>query len=89
MLVVETIAKISRKCLVEGRSIRSVARDLGLARNTVRMVVRGRATEHRYDRGEVRPNPKLDGFIGKLEDLLKTNKDRSKRDKQTLESMLF
>ena len=88
MLVVETIAKIRRKCLVEGRSIRSsVTRDLGLARNTVRKVVRGGATEHRYDRGEAQPYPKLDGFIGEFEDLLKTNKDRSKRDKQTLKSI--
>ncbi len=87
MLVVETIAKIRRKCLVEGRSIRSVARDLGLSRNTVRKVVRGGATEHRYDRGEAQPHPKLDGFIGELENLLKTNKDRKKRDKQTLKSI--
>ena len=87
MLVVETIAKIRRKCLVEGRSIRSVARELGLSRNTVRKVVRGGATEHRYDRGELQPHPKLDGFIGELEDLLKTNKDRKKRDKQTLKSI--
>ena len=87
MLVVETIAKMRRKCLVEGRSIRSVARDLGLARNAVRKVVRGGATEHRHDRGEAQPYPKLDGFIGELEGLLKTNKDLSKRDKQTLKSI--
>jgi transposase-like protein len=80
MLVVETIAKIRRKCLVEGRSIRSVARELGLARNTVRKVVRGEATEHRYDRGDAQPYPKLDGHIDELEGLLKTNRDRRKRD---------
>ena len=37
--VVETVAKNCRMCLVEGPSIRSVARDLGLARNFVRTVV--------------------------------------------------
>ena len=73
----ETIARIRRNCLVEGRSIRSVARNLGLSRNTVRKVVRGGATEHRCDRGEMQPYPKLDGFIGELEDLLSTNKDGS------------
>ena len=34
-----------------GESIRSIARSLGVSRNTVRKVVRGGATEHRYDRG--------------------------------------
>ena len=40
MLVVETIAKIRRKCLVEGRSIRSVARS-GLSKGAARDAVDG------------------------------------------------
>ena len=48
MLVVETIAKIRRMHLAQGRSIRSIARDLGVSKNTVRKVVRSGATEHRY-----------------------------------------
>ncbi|MCY4589368.1 MAG: helix-turn-helix domain-containing protein, partial [Alphaproteobacteria bacterium] len=40
MLVVETIAKIRRKHFGGGESIRSIARDLGISRNTVRKVVR-------------------------------------------------
>ena len=63
MLVVETIAKIQRRHLGAGESIRSIARSLGVSRNTVRKVVRGGATEHRYDRGAAQPRPKLDGFI--------------------------
>ena len=87
MLVVETIAKIRRKCLVEGRSIRSVSRELGLSRNTVRKVVRGGATEHRYDRGDAQRYPKLDGFIEDLEDLLTANAGRRKRERETLKSI--
>lgn len=39
MRAVEPVEKIRRACPIEGRSIRSVARDLGPARNTVRKVV--------------------------------------------------
>ena len=57
-----------------------MARELGLARNTVRKVVRGEATEHRNDRGDAQPCPKLDSHIDELVGLLKTNRDRRKRD---------
>ena len=50
MLVVETIAKIRRYHFVEGKGIKEISRALGLARNTVRKVIRSGATEHEYIR---------------------------------------
>jgi transposase-like protein len=40
MLVVETIAKIRRDYFVEKKSIKAIARDRGVSRNTVRKVLR-------------------------------------------------
>ena len=87
MLVVETIAKIRRRHLGAGESIRAIARGLGVSRNTVRKVVRGGATEHRYDRGAAQPRPKLDGFIHDLEGLLEANEKRKPRDRLTLKTI--
>ena len=39
MLVVETIAKIRRAYLVEGKSIKSICRELRVSRKVVRKVV--------------------------------------------------
>jgi DNA-binding transcriptional regulator LsrR (DeoR family) len=39
MLVVETIARIRREHFVKGKTIREIARDLKVSRNTVRKVV--------------------------------------------------
>jgi DNA-binding CsgD family transcriptional regulator len=36
MLVVETIGRIRREYFVQGKSIKEIARDLRLSRNTVR-----------------------------------------------------
>ena len=55
MLVVETIAKIRRKHLGEGKSIRSTARELGISRNTVRKMLRDGKAERRYDRSDNSP----------------------------------
>lgn len=38
MLIVETIAKIRRYYFVKGESIKSISRQLGISRNTVRKV---------------------------------------------------
>ena len=84
MLVVETIAKIRRKHLGEGKSIRAIARELGMSRNTVRKVVRGGKAEHRYDRSDKQPRPKLDGFTHALEAELENNAKRTRRDRLTL-----
>ena len=60
---------------------------LGVSRNTVRKVVRGGATEHRYERGAAQPRPKLDGFIHDLEGLLEANEKRKPRDRLTLKTI--
>lgn len=50
MLVVETIAKIRRLSLVQGKSIREICRELRISRKVVRKVLRSDATEFRYER---------------------------------------
>jgi transposase len=44
MLVVETVAWIRREHLVKGKSIKEIARELNLSRNTVRRVLRSGET---------------------------------------------
>ncbi len=55
MLVVETIARIRREHLVKGKSIKQIARELKMSRNTVRRVLRSGetafATSARCSRG--------------------------------------
>jgi hypothetical protein len=58
MLVVETIDRIGREHFVHGKSIKEIARDLRLSRNTVRKVLRSNETSFCYER-RVQPRPKL------------------------------
>jgi len=58
MLVVETVARIRREFLVRGKTIKEIARELKLARNTVRKELRSGATAFEYAR-TVQPRPKL------------------------------
>jgi hypothetical protein len=44
MLIVETVARIRREHFVKGKTIREIARDLKLSRNTVRKVLRSGET---------------------------------------------
>ena len=66
MLCVETIGKIRRRRLVQGESISSIARDLGLARNTVKraLKVEGDGYENRRAR---QPMPKRGPFTALLD----------------------
>ena len=50
MLIVETIGRIRREHLVKGKSIREIARDLKVSRNTVRKVLRSGETSFSYER---------------------------------------
>src|ERR1051325_653558 len=48
MLVVETIGRIRREHFVKGKSIKEIVRELKVSRNTVRKVLRSKATAFEY-----------------------------------------
>ena len=83
MLVLETIARIRREHLDRGKSIKEIARDLKLSRNTVRRVLRSGETAFAYER-EVQPMPRLGPWKEALERLLTTNATAVARERLTL-----
>ena len=79
----ETIGRIRREHLVKGKSIKGIARDLKVSRNTVRKVLRSGATSFSYER-EVQPRPKLGRWKAELDRLLTTNAGATARERLTL-----
>ncbi len=80
MLVVETVARIRRAHLVQGKTIKAISRELGLSRNTVRKVLRSGETSFAYER-EVQPRPKLGPWTEELERRLVANDRLSRRER--------
>src|SRR5271165_222830 len=87
MLIVETIGRIRREHLVQGKSIKEIARDLKLSRNTVRRVLRSGETAIVYER-EVQPRPRLGRWKADLDQLLTENAGKSTRERLTLIRLL-
>ena len=83
MLVVETIGRIRRERLVKGKTIKQIARDLGVARNTVRKVLRSGSTSFAYAR-ESQPHPKLGAWCADLDAMLAENEAKAARERLTL-----
>ena len=83
MLIVETIGRIRRDHFVKGRSIKSIARDLNLSRNTVRRVLRSGDTSCSYER-EKQPHPRLGRWKAELERMLTENGGKPARERLTL-----
>jgi transposase len=83
MLIVETIGRIRREHFVRGKSIKEIARDLKVSRNTVRKVLRSGATSFTYNRA-TQPRPKLGAWRADLEQLLLANEMKAARERLTL-----
>lgn len=77
----ETSVKIRRLCLVEGRTISSVARQFNLSRMTVRKYL-NQADPPKYQRVVPRQCPKLDGYQDQLVEWLETDSLRPVRERR-------
>ena len=74
----ETIGRIRREHFIKGKTIREIARDLKVSRNTVRKVLRSGATTFEYERN-VQPRPKLGRWTVEIEQLLAANPQKDWR----------
>ena len=83
MLIVETIGRIRREHLIKGKSIKEIARDLKISRNTVRKVFRSGETSFSYER-EIQPRPKLGRWKAALDRMLTANTSNPARERLTL-----
>src|SRR3954453_6623762 len=83
MLIVETIARIRREHFIKGKTIKEIARDLKVSRNTARKVLRSGETSFEYER-VVQPRPKLGRWAAELDGLLAGNAAKSAREQLTL-----
>src|SRR6201986_3355227 len=83
MLVVETIARIRREHFIKGKTIKEIARDLKVSRNTVRKVLRSGETSFAYGR-VIQPRPKLGRWAAELHGSLEADAVKSAREQLTL-----
>ena len=79
----ETILKIRCAYHRDGKSIRQLARDFHLSRNTVKKALRGDVTEFTYKRSK-QPMPKLAPYEETLQSLLKADASKPRREQRTM-----
>jgi len=79
MLTVETIARVRREH-ARGKSIRAIARDLRMSRDTVTKYLRSGDTDAKYER-QSQPFPQLGAFMSELDKLLEHNGRQPLRDR--------
>jgi transposase len=83
MLVVETISKVRRAHLVQGKPIKAISRELKLSRKVIRKILRSGATAFEYER-TVQPLPKIGAVKDALDELLAVNEAKPVRERLTL-----
>ena len=78
----ELYAEVRRSVYVEGLSERAAARRFGLARETVRKMLRYRLPPG-YRRAQPIRRPKLDAFTGIIDQILREDQCRPKKQRHT------
>jgi len=79
---VELYARVRRAVLVEGMSHREAARQFGLARETVRKMLRY-SVPPGYQRQRPARRPKLDAWVGIIDQILEEDKQRQRKQRHT------
>ena len=82
MYRVELYAQVRRSVFIEGLSEREAAKRFGLARGTVRKMLRY-ATPPGYRRRQPAQRPKLDPFTGIVDQILIDDQERPKKQRHT------
>src|SRR5664279_4037906 len=82
MYTVELYARVRRAALIEGKSQRTVAREFGLARKTVRKMLEYSAPPG-YQRQQPVRRPKLGPWLGVIDAILKDDKTRPAKQRHT------
>lgn len=82
MTGVETIGRIRFEHFQNGKGIKRIARELGIARDTVRKVLRSGATEFTYKR-EVQPRRKLGAWVDTLTAILEAEDRLPRRERRS------
>ena len=72
MFIVESIAKIRRMYHVDGKSIRAIAKELNISKNTVKKVIRSDATKFELAK-YTKTKPVLGEHLAELNQLLQEN----------------
>jgi transposase len=82
MYKVELYARVRRAVYVEGKSERAVAREFGLARETVRKMLQY-SVPPGYRRQQPAKKPKLDPWVGVIEAILEEDRERPRKQRHT------
>jgi transposase len=84
MYTVELYARVRRAVQVEGKSERQVAREYGLARETVRkMLMLQYSVPPGYRRQQPAKRPKLDPWVGVIDQILEEDRTRPRKQRHT------
>jgi transposase len=82
MYTVELDARVRRAVYVEGKSERAVAREYGLARETVRKMLQY-SVPPGYRRQQPAKRPKLDPWVGVIDAVLEEDRERPRKQRHT------
>ena len=80
---VDTIARVRRAFHAQGWSMKKIARELHVSRNTVRKILRSGETDFIYER-EHQPLPKIGPWVEHVDRFLQANEGKAARERLTL-----